>query len=183
MRRVPLANQPGWDGSRSSTSGRREQIGIRAFVVNQLVVIMGLFIALVLLDLINILAVTHASAYVAGKLFCASRSRAPIPWFSSAYPLQMPRKKSRRADSNRLPLLITSDHSRVAGVCRGSQGHGEQPSGVPHSRLRSDLDHALSAPVPVSQTLFENSGANGAKSRIIGVDRVRISITSFSGDW
>jgi hypothetical protein len=92
VRRVPLANQPGWDGSRSSTSGRREQIGIRAFVVNLLVVIMGLFIGLVLLDLINILAVTHASEYVAGKRFCASRSRAPIPWFSSAYPLQMPRK-------------------------------------------------------------------------------------------
>ena len=69
MRRVPLANQPGWDGSRSSTSGRREQIGIRAFVVNLLVVIMGLFIGLVLLDLINILAVTRASAYVAGKVF------------------------------------------------------------------------------------------------------------------
>ena len=29
--------------------------------------------------------------------------------------------ESRRADSNRLPLLITSDHSRVAGVCRGLQ--------------------------------------------------------------
>jgi hypothetical protein len=69
VRRVPLANQPGWDGSRSSTSGRREQIGIRAFVVNLLVVIMGLFIGLVLLDLINILAVNHASAYVAGKVF------------------------------------------------------------------------------------------------------------------
>jgi hypothetical protein len=31
------------------------------------------------------------------------------------------KKESRRADSNRLPLLITSDHSGVAGVCRGLQ--------------------------------------------------------------
>jgi hypothetical protein len=29
--------------------------------------------------------------------------------------------KSRRADSNRLPLLITSDRSAVAGVCTGLQ--------------------------------------------------------------
>jgi hypothetical protein len=29
--------------------------------------------------------------------------------------------RSRRADSNRLPLLITSDHSGVAGVFRGLQ--------------------------------------------------------------
>jgi hypothetical protein len=29
--------------------------------------------------------------------------------------------ESRRADSNRLPLLITSDHSCVAGVCTGMQ--------------------------------------------------------------
>src|SRR5918998_1010419 len=29
--------------------------------------------------------------------------------------------ESRRADSNRLPLLITSDRSCVAGVCRGMQ--------------------------------------------------------------
>ena len=121
MRRVPLANQPGWDGSRSSTSGRREQIGIRAFVVNQLVVIMGLFIGLVLLDLINILALTHASAHVAGKLFCASRSRAPIPWFSPAYPLQMPRKKNRRADSNRLPLLQLRVIGHALQGCAGDR--------------------------------------------------------------
>src|SRR5215208_4443177 len=31
-----------------------------------------------------------------------------------------------------------------------AHGHGEQPSGVPNGRLGSDLDHALSAPVPVS---------------------------------
>ena len=31
-----------------------------------------------------------------------------------------------------------------------------------------------------AQTLLENSGANGAKTRIIVVGRVRISITSFS---
>jgi hypothetical protein len=29
--------------------------------------------------------------------------------------------ESRRADSNRLPLLITSDRSYVAGVCTGLQ--------------------------------------------------------------
>src|SRR5215204_5481823 len=64
------SREPTWmDGSRSSTSGRREQIGIRAFVVNLLFVTMGLFIGLVLLDLINILTVTHASAHVAGKVF------------------------------------------------------------------------------------------------------------------
>jgi hypothetical protein len=31
------------------------------------------------------------------------------------------KEESRRADSNRLPLLITSDRSCVAGVCRGLQ--------------------------------------------------------------
>ena len=31
------------------------------------------------------------------------------------------KRESRRADSNRWPNLITSDHSGVAGVCRGLQ--------------------------------------------------------------
>jgi hypothetical protein len=31
------------------------------------------------------------------------------------------KEESRRADSNRLPLLITSDNSCVAGVCTGLQ--------------------------------------------------------------
>jgi hypothetical protein len=145
---------------------------------------MGLFIGLVLLDLINILTVTRASAYVAGKVFLRVALAGADPLvLIRIFPANAKKVEPTSGLKNRLPLLITSDRSRVAGVCRGSQGHGEQPNGVPHSRLRSDLDHALSAPVPVSQTLFENSGANGAKSRIIGVDRVRISITSFSGDW
>ncbi len=37
----------------------------------------------------------------------------------SAYLSQLP--ESRRADSNRLPLLITSDNSGVAEVCMGLQ--------------------------------------------------------------
>src|SRR5918994_6754998 len=36
-------------------------------------------------------------------------------------PANRDKTKSRRADSNRLPLLITSDRSGVAGVCRGLQ--------------------------------------------------------------
>jgi hypothetical protein len=43
----------------------------------------------------------------------------------SASPHVLPAKRhfleSRRADSKRLPLLITSDHSGVAGVCSGLQ--------------------------------------------------------------
>jgi hypothetical protein len=35
--------------------------------------------------------------------------------------LSTPITESRRADSNRLTLLITSDRSGVAGVCRGLQ--------------------------------------------------------------
>jgi hypothetical protein len=106
VRRVLLANQPGWDGSRSSTSGRREQIGIRAFVVNLLVVIMGLFIGLVLLDLINILTITHASAHVAGKVFLrvALAGADPLVLIRIS-PANAKKKESRRADSNRLPLL------------------------------------------------------------------------------
>jgi hypothetical protein len=37
--------------------------------VTLLVVLVGLFVGLMLLDLINILTVTHASAYVAGEIF------------------------------------------------------------------------------------------------------------------
>src|ERR687890_1527096 len=44
---------------------------------------------------------------------------------SLTYRLIYAENESRRADSNRLPLLITSDNSRVAGVCRGLQ--------IPHS--------------------------------------------------
>jgi hypothetical protein len=36
-------------------------------------------------------------------------------------PANRNKTKSRRADSNRLALLITSDRSCVAGVCRGLQ--------------------------------------------------------------
>src|SRR5215204_6556535 len=100
------SREPTWmDGSRSSTSGRREQIGIRAFVVNLLFVTMGLFIGLVLLDLINILIVTHASAHVAGKVFLRVALAGADPLVLIRISLQMPRTKSRRADSNRLPLL------------------------------------------------------------------------------
>ena len=64
------SREPTWMGwIPFSTSGRREQIGIRAFVVTLLVVIMGLFIGLVLLNPINILTVTHTSAHVASKVF------------------------------------------------------------------------------------------------------------------
>src|SRR5215212_294530 len=35
--------------------------------------------------------------------------------------LSKPNRESRRADSNRLPLLITSDRLCVAGVCTGLQ--------------------------------------------------------------
>jgi hypothetical protein len=109
VRRVLLANQPGWDGSRSSTSGRREQIGIRAFVVNLLVVIMGLFIGLVLLDLINILTITHASAHVAGKVFLrvALAGADPLVLIRIS-PANAKKKESRRADSNRFPAPATS---------------------------------------------------------------------------
>jgi hypothetical protein len=37
------------------------------------------------------------------------------------FPCKSQQKESRRADSNRLPLLITSDPSRVAGVCTSLQ--------------------------------------------------------------
>jgi len=37
--------------------------------VTLLVVLVGLFVGLMLLDLINILTVTHASAHVAGEIF------------------------------------------------------------------------------------------------------------------
>ena len=50
-----------------------------------------------LLDLSNILTVTHTSAHVASKVFLrVALAGADPPWFSSAYPLQMRRKK--RAD-------------------------------------------------------------------------------------
>jgi len=37
------------------------------------------------------------------------------------FPANLYKIESRRADSNRLPLLITSDRSCVAGVCRRLQ--------------------------------------------------------------
>ena len=47
------------------------------------------------------------------------------PWAMGSLTLLLlgtrPGQESRRADSNRLPLLITSDRSCVAGVCRGLQ--------------------------------------------------------------
>src|SRR3712207_3402452 len=41
-----------------------------------------------------------------------------------------------------LPFRITDQHP--------AHRHGEQACGVPHSCLRSHLDHALRAPIPVS---------------------------------
>jgi len=52
-------------------------------------------------------------------------SKAPTRSISSslfwAIGLSKPIVESRRADSNRLPLLFTSDRSGVAGVCTGMQ--------------------------------------------------------------
>jgi hypothetical protein len=42
---------------------------VRAFVATLLVVLVGLFVGLVVLDLINILTFTDASAHVAGEAF------------------------------------------------------------------------------------------------------------------
>src|SRR5215216_3779556 len=75
--------------------------------------------------------------------------------------------KSRRADSNRLPLLITSDHSGVAGVCTGLQ--------MPHiqaafSSLACSVLHRIAFPV-VSEwyqderQLQSDSRSNGTPSR------------------
>jgi hypothetical protein len=43
------------------------------------------------------------------------------PSYSRLFTVFAGKTKSRRADSNRLPLLITSDHSGVAGGCTGLQ--------------------------------------------------------------
>ena len=58
------------------------------------------------------------------KIYCCPTAANPPPSVLGVLnflrDLQV-KKKSRRADSNRLPLLITSDRSGVAGVCRGLQ--------------------------------------------------------------
>ena len=73
-----------------------------------------------LLDLINILTLTHTSAHVASKVFLRVTLAGADPLvLICIYSANAKKKESRRADSNRLPLLLTSDHSGVAGVCRG----------------------------------------------------------------
>jgi len=63
----------------------------------------------VLLDLINILTVTHTSAHVASKVFLrvALAGADPLVLIRIS-PANAKKKESRRTDSNCLPLLITS---------------------------------------------------------------------------
>ena len=62
-----------------------------------------------LLDLINILTVTHTSAHVASKVFLrvALAGADPLVLIRIS-PANAKKKESRRTDSNCLPLLITS---------------------------------------------------------------------------
>jgi len=61
---------------------------------------MGLFIGLVLLDFINILTISRASARLAGKVFLRVALADPLVLIH-IFPANRDKMKSRRADSNR----------------------------------------------------------------------------------
>ena len=67
------------------------------------------------------------------------------------FPLLNPIVESRRADSNRLPLLITSEKYRVARHCSGLPWFAESPylSGIFFTGLHTIAEHCALGDVEV----------------------------------